>query len=730
MSRVPGQRRSLDPVKYCAEPGCTSRADHYRVGGKLFCKRHGQARAFAKTQATKNQGLAKTGVMPPPLLPLTSLPVTYTWQGQTINLRERPQKKDYETLPDWALASQNWIRAGADFFKDIILMKRKMPADWTTSERIGRSYIAFVEHFLVTPGMDSSKQFIMSPYCRDFFIAAFSTRDDDDQMIRYRSGCIMSVAKKNKKTTSLSGILAAQVLIAPWPDMNLMIGAPTKVGSECYGMTRKWLDRTPGCTAKTPGVMGDVPPLVVWTTSAKIELSMRRNPRTYLDEHSAELFCVGDNTSQQLSSAPRGCATLDELGRMPDDRMFRALRNSLRAAPLSPLIVISIRGNEDSPLVAILEQQQRRQDPNMLVVEHSGSGEPPYSDAAILAANPTIGEPGGPLMEDLRATAQEAQDQPGLRADYYRETLNVAANVYTTERVLTEYAYEQGIGEAILEGPVTLGLDLSQSRDAAALALYDKRTGGLQVHTFLPGEPSLETRAQADRVPYTNWADLSHFHLTADSGLIAYEEIVYLIDEILHTYGAEEMYVDPHLYNIFSKVVENIARTERRGLMERWPQVFPVIGSAGNKKGDHVHISSFVDSFRETAAAGNMLHGEDPIFTHAIKQTLLRKNIAGQASVAKNTKKGLPVFNDACTASILAVGGREAFENASTPLPTADILAQEKFVASLPDPTPVTAPASLHAMPIPDAPEEEEEYGDMADATRAGVMEYLRERGA
>ena len=717
-----GQRRSLQPTNPCSEPGCTSLAGHYRVAGKLYCRLHGPSKRVANAVAKKSQGLAKTGKTLPFLLPRSYLPTTYKWQDQTINLRKRPQIKNYDTSPDWALACQNWIRAGADFFKDIILMKnrRKLPPEWTKDERIGRSYIAFVEHFLVTPGMDQSQPFIMSEYCREYFIKAFTTLPKNDQMIKYRSACIMSVAKKNKKTTSLSSILAAQILIAPWPDMKIVVGAPTKVGSESYGMTRMWLERTPGCTTKTLGVGGDIPPLITWTTSSKEELSMRRNPKAYPSEYAAELISVSEQTTQQLSSAPRGCATLDELGRLPDDKMFNALRDSLRAAALSPLLVISIRGNEDSPLVTILKEQQEDPDPNMYVKEYSGANAAtPYCDEAILAANPTIGEPGGPLIEDLRAQMKRAQKPGGEKANYFRETLNMAANIYVEKPLLTEHELDLGREKPVIEGPVVLGLDLGLSGDAAALSLYDPQTGGLESHIFLPGEPSLDVRGQADRIPYVLWQDTGRLHLAADSWLISYESIIYMIDSVVVRYGAEEMYVDPHLYSIFEKTVKQIAKKEPE-LRKRWPNVFPVICSAGNMRGDNVHISSFVDRFQERARSKMLIHGEDPIFMHALARSVLRANHVRQYSVAKNTANAVAACNDSAVAALLCVGGREAFENASTPVPTLKHFKHKKYFASLPSP----------AVPETNDAEEEADTMDLGAAIRAGVADYRRERAA
>ena len=655
--------------KRCTQRGCQSVASS-ALAGRPYCEVH-LVKARLAVKAAENLKIVETrGESLPPLLPLSELPT---------ELQTPPVRKGREKEETYNLRCQAHSLAGAEHFRKIIHGEVPLPNGWPWNERLGRSYIAYAEWFFLTPGIDKKRQYIISDCYRKFFITAFSTRTDNDAELLH-SMSVLCVAKKNKKSSTLAAIIASCLIIAPWPDMNLMTGSPTKRGNTLFDGTKTFIMQLRGMTKHHKGIKVNDAPFLITSTG---DLIITRSPSFFGPENAGQFICVGDTTTQQLSAAPRGIVCLDELGRMKDDRMFTDMQNSTRAAELTPLILISIRGDEDSPMVMLLDRLKKTKTP-FYFQDYSAEGiVNPYSDEAILAANPTIGEPGGPKLSYLQNDAKEAQLMPHRRASYFRETLNVAANVYTQDHLLNEAAWSSGFGKPELKGPLYAGLDIGHTRDASALAFYDPKTGGLVSHIFLPGEPSLDLRSQEDGNPYTEWLSTGRVHLTQDSMVIDLMQVLNLLIEYDKRYSVAELFLDPFHQVFFEQCMRD---SKRYDPSLHLPPHTPVKMAAGNKNGEQIGISPFIDRFRFLANEGTLRHGNCPILRHAIAVSELRSNNQNQKSV--NKSKGNAACNDALMASILAVGGRFAFDLADTPLPTplsASMIALEQDITEQKD---------------------------------------------
>jgi phage terminase large subunit-like protein len=175
-----------------------------------------------------------------------------------------------------------------------------------------------------------------------------------------------------------------------------------------------------------------------------------------------------------------------------------------RANPLG--IIISTQAADDLHWFSGLIDYGRKiqagdlpPDPSFLLVEYSAPMDADIWDPAVWeACNPALGD--FRSRKELEQFADKARKIPAMES--------VFRNLYLNQRVdsnpafITREAWKACSDTGETTGPCYGGLDLGSSQDLTALALYWPETGATRVWSWLPGEPSLRDRGEANRAPF------------------------------------------------------------------------------------------------------------------------------------------------------------------------------------------------------------------------------------
>jgi phage terminase large subunit-like protein len=353
-----------------------------------------------------------------------------------------------------------------------------------------------------------------------------------------------------------------------------------------------------------------------------------------------QLFCPALGTLYRALSAEASTAfglspvfiVHDELGQVrgPRSQLYEALETATGAQedPLS--IVISTQAPTDADLLSVLiDDALAGHDPRVVVSLHSAGPEiaDPFSEEAILAANPAFGD--FLNATEVLAMAEDARRMPARQAEFENLILNrrVEASAPLFSRPVWGAcgAEPKPLGDAAVYG----GLDLSETADLTALLLMGRVEGVWQVHpTFwLPGD-GLADKARKDRVPYDVWLREGKL-LAAPGKSVDYE------------------YVAEHLRAVCDRLdVRKIA-------FDRWgfKHLRPWLLKAGFSEAeiDEVFVEfgqgyqSMSPALRDLEAEvlnGRLAHGNHPVLTMCAANAVVKADPAGNRKLAKDKSAG------------------------------------------------------------------------------------------
>jgi phage terminase large subunit-like protein len=241
---------------------------------------------------------------------------------------------------------------------------------------------------------------------------------------------------------------------------------------------------------------------------------------------------LSKDAKAQLGKSPAVCIH-DELGQVegPVDELYNNLETAMKAHASPMSVIVSTQAPKDGDLLSIIIDDAIKNPSEEVVlflstapmeaeegVPEDGKGPEqwavppdtsyPYSDAALLSANPEAGVLCN--MEELRRDAANARRMPSLDASYRNLTLNQRIEQAATfiPRPVWNSCADPSLVLPTDGRPVFLGLDLSEVGDLTALAAVwedDVRRLCCWAEGFLP-EHGIRERSLRDRTPYDVWA--------------------------------------------------------------------------------------------------------------------------------------------------------------------------------------------------------------------------------
>lgn len=238
----------------------------------------------------------------------------------------------------------------------------------------------------------------------------------------------------------------------------------------------------------------------------------------------------------QLGKSP-AVAVHDELGQVqgPVDELYNNIETAMKAhsAPMS--VIVSTQAPKDGDLLSlIIDDIKNNPRPDAVLFLSTAPTEPeegveepgkppeqwavppdpsyPYSDAALLLANPEAGILCN--LTELRRDAANASRMPSLDASYRNLTLNQRIDQVAT--FISKPVWNACSDSRLVLPPkgvrCWLGLDLSEVGDLTALAVcwetieQEQSVLNFWVEGFLPAH-EIRERSKRDHVPYDVWAE-------------------------------------------------------------------------------------------------------------------------------------------------------------------------------------------------------------------------------
>lgn len=396
---------------------------------------------------------------------------------------------------------------------------------------------------------------------------------------------------------------------------------------------------------------------VLFSLAAKVvRMSVDLNDVVTIRDHAKQLFCPELGTLYRALSADAATAyglspaftVHDELGQVrgPRSELYEALETAAGAQEEPLSIVISTQAPTSADLLSILiDDAATKSTPTVKLFMYSAPETmDPFSDEAIMAANPAYGD--FLNAAEVRAQADAARRMPSLEAGYRNLILNQRIN--QASPLISRRVWESCGGAAddgvLADGAVYLGLDLSSRNDLTALAMVargDDQVWHVRMHYFAPLD-GLADRARRDRAPYDLWA--RDGFLTATPGAsVDYAFVADLLSQIAREHDVAALAYDRWRMDVLKA---ELARIGLELPLKEFGQGFR-------------DMSPAIDSLEANLMNGKLRHGMHPILTWNAANAIGVKDPAGNRKMDKSKATGRI---DGLVALAMALGAAEAAE--------------------------------------------------------------------
>ena len=325
-----------------------------------------------------------------------------------------------------------------------------------------------------------------------------------------------------------------------------------------------------------------------------------------------ELFCPELGTRYKALSAEASTAyglspvfvVHDELGQVkgPRSELYEALETA-SAAHDSPLsVIISTQAPTDADLLSVLiDDAKTGTDPRVVLSLYTADTESdPFDAETIKQANPAFGD--FQNAAEVLAMAEDARRVPSRENSYRNLILN--QRVETSSPFVSRAVWESCAAEPEpLEGPVFIGLDLSETNDLTAMVAVTRRGEHWDVHpTFWLPEEGLLERARQDRVPYDLWVQQGLIQTTPGSS-VEYEWVAHYIASMFERMDIRKVAFDRWNWRHFKPWLQ------KAGLDDWQVELFEEFGQG---------LQSMSPALRTVESAllnGKVRHGGHPVLT-------------------------------------------------------------------------------------------------------------------
>ncbi len=204
-------------------------------------------------------------------------------------------------------------------------------------------------------------------------------------------------------------------------------------------------------------------------------------------------------------------AVIDEAAQQKDSALYDVLLTSQSSRSNPRMVLIGTRPQDPAHFFSEAIEYGEKvnageiEDPSFFCHVLSASEGCDWTDEAVWrAVNPCL-DAGVQSIESLRELAVQGKRIPSKEAVFKSLHLNMPVDPEKRFVASSDWKACAGRVEPELGSICYAGLDLSNSHDLTALAVYWPESGAVRCWCWLPGDPPLFEREKTDRAPYAQW---------------------------------------------------------------------------------------------------------------------------------------------------------------------------------------------------------------------------------
>lgn len=515
-------------------------------------------------------------------------------------------------------------------------MKSSNQYDFELAQRV----VAFIQT-LPSPE-DPNSTIHLEPFQVEFFEKIFSplTMNSKDELVRAVRQAVMSLPRKNGKTTVIAALVIAY-LVGPLARYNQQIISAAfdrEQAGIIYRTCKAIIDADP-----------ELSKFLRCVDSGK-RILCPRNSSTYHSISSEARSKHGMNPSVII---------FDELAQMGANRELYDVLASSQGAQKQPLfIVISTQAPNDEAILSQLIDYGRSvnsgeiNDPSFVLCEHSCPtddelalrGLTIWDEEVWFECNPALGT--FRSIDEMRNFAQKAKNSPSSEMAFRNLYLNqrISAQAVFVVPSIWAKCNEPFVLEELYGLPVHIGIDLSSRNDLTSLAMaIELPTNKYALHcmSFLPADTVAEL-ARLSRAPYLDWIAKGYMKTTPGSS-IEYSFVAHYLLDMCKLFDVQRINFDRWRWDILKNELLKADPNFNVELLKPHGQGYK-------------DMSPAVEKVEELLLNRRMTHGGNPVLRWAFSNAVLDKDAAGNRKLTKAKSYGKI---DPAVASIMALGSFE-----------------------------------------------------------------------
>jgi len=403
------------------------------------------------------------------------------------------------------------------------------PGKYIFDEAKALKPIEFIEQFCKhSKGEWAKKPVILELFQKAYISALFGFIDKDTGLRRYKES-MFYVARKNGKSTMLSGIAA------------YMLVADGEAGAEIYSCATK-KDQAKLVFDETLNMIHQSPYLSKHIKKRKTDL--------YFPLTMSKFQPLGKN-SDTLDGLNAHCVIIDELHGVKDRNLYEVMKQSQSARRQPLLLMITTAGTvrecifDDMYDYACNVVDGNFEDDTFLPILYELDKKEEWTEpGAWSKANPALGTI--KKLDDLERKVEKAKNSPKDLTGVLTKDFNIRDTISSAWLTFDDINNVETFNIEDFKNCYAIGgADLSITTDltCATLLLIDKETQKRYIHQmyWLPSD-NFEERVKIEKIPYDIWLKRGLLRL-CNGNSINYSDVTAWFVEMLNNYGITPLWI-------------------------------------------------------------------------------------------------------------------------------------------------------------------------------------------
>lgn len=473
--------------------------------------------------------------------------------------------------------------------------------------------IAFIECLTVPSGEGQGEKFKLREWQKQFIYDVYAPVDNHG--IRLARRAILSMARKNGKTTLIAGLVLAH-----------LIGPASIQNGEVYSAANS----------------RDQASQVFKVAAQMVRAAPELYNRLRVIDSTKHITCYGNGSFYKAIAADAGVqhglnpsmVIFDELAQAKNRDLYDALDTSMGARKEPLFIIISTQSNDPEHILSrLIDDGLNASDDSAVCHLYAVPDTADVFDATQWKkANPALGD--FRSLKEFTALAERAKRIPSEENKFRNLYCNQRTS--STASLISRREWQACIGNAKLKPgeDIYLALDLSSVNDLTALAAVSA-TDKSRVQVFM-WKPQEQLKEHSNRDfghgdhRYDVWAKQGHL-LTTPGKVIDHAVVARKVVELCKTYKVRGCAYDRHKIDYFIRALDSIDYPSHKegdadsgGLkLVPWGQGFVSMGPA-------------IDAFETLVLNRELVHSNNPVLNWNIANAIAVLDAAGNRKLDKD----------------------------------------------------------------------------------------------